>query len=210
MSTSSKPEPEMAPFAYAEAVSGAVPARDTVGSFAPASEAVSRAQAAREQARQEGEATARAQFEAQLARERERIASALQEFTRQRENYYQKVEAEVVHLALSIARKVLHRESQVDPLLLAGIVRVALDDMQANSKVTVRVNPSNANEWRNYFSRHLDAHDLPDVIEDAGLEPGRCLLETSLGNTELGLEVQLKEIEQGLLDLLAQRPQANQ
>jgi len=30
-----------------------------------------------------------------------------------------------------------------------------------------------------------------------------------MGTAELGLEVQLKEIEQGLMDLLAARPQGN-
>jgi flagellar biosynthesis/type III secretory pathway protein FliH len=33
-------------------------------------------------------------------------------------------------------------------------------------------------------------------------------LETELGITDLSLETQLKEIEQGLFDLLAQRPGA--
>jgi flagellar biosynthesis/type III secretory pathway protein FliH len=33
------------------------------------------------------------------------------------------------------------------------------------------------------------------------------MLETELGSTDLTLESQLKEIEQGFFDLLAQRPQ---
>jgi flagellar assembly protein FliH len=41
---------------------------------------------------------------------------------------------------------------------------------------------------------------------DATLGPGRCMLETELGSTDLTLETQLKEIEQGFFDLLAQRP----
>ena len=41
---------------------------------------------------------------------------------------------------------------------------------------------------------------------DAALEPNQCELETELGVTDLNLETQLKEIEQGLFDLLAQRP----
>jgi len=47
---------------------------------------------------------------------------------------------------------------------------------------------------------------IPELIGDASLEPGRCLLETELGSTDLTLETQLKEIEQGFFDLLAQRP----
>ena len=50
---------------------------------------------------------------------------------------------------------------------------------------------------------HLTA---PELVGDPDLEPSRCILETELGATEIGLETQLKEIEQGFLDLLAQRP----
>ena len=48
------------------------------------------------------------------------IAAAVTEFARQRTDYFRRVESEAVRLALSIARKVLHREAQMDPLLLAG------------------------------------------------------------------------------------------
>ncbi len=50
----------------------------------------------------------------------------------------------MVRLALAIARKVLHREAQLDPLLLAGVVRVALDQMQAGSRVLLRTSPDAA------------------------------------------------------------------
>jgi sulfur carrier protein ThiS len=46
----------------------------------------------------------------------------------------------------------------------------------------------------------------PEVVDDPSLPLERCVLETSLGQTELGVEPQLKEIERGLLDLLAKRP----
>jgi flagellar assembly protein FliH len=42
---------------------------------------------------------------------------------------------------------------------------------------------------------------------DPSLGLGHCTLETELGSTDLTLESQLKEIEQGFFDLLAQRPQ---
>jgi flagellar assembly protein FliH len=111
-----------------------------------------------------------------------------------------------VQLSLSIARKVLHREAQVDPVLLAGLVRVALEQVEANSEVLVSVEPGRAPEWQAYFTAHLDPAEVPRVVEDPALAPGRCLVQTRLGKTELGLEVQLKEIEQGLMDLLALRP----
>jgi flagellar assembly protein FliH len=44
------------------------------------------------------------------------------------------------------------------------------------------------------------------VTGDRSLEPGGCLIETELGVANLALEAQLKEVEQGFFDLLAQRP----
>jgi len=156
--------------------------------------------------RQQGEIESRAKFEEQLARERAAIAAALAEFARERAAYYQKIEGEAVQLALSIARKILHREAQVDPLLLMGIVRVALERIEGATGVVLAVHPQQAAEWRRYLASHLDPNDLPEIVDDPALALERCELRTSLGTAALGAEVQLKEIEQGLTDLLAARP----
>ncbi len=162
---------------------------------------------ARESGRQAGEREARAKFELELARERAGLAQALADFSGERAAYYQKIEEESVQLALSIARKVLHREAQVDPLLLMGVVRVALERMEGATGVVLTVHPQQAAEWRRYLSSCLEAGALPEIAEDAALGLGQCGLRTSMGTAELGVEVQLKEIEQGLMDLLAARPQ---
>jgi len=117
------------------------------------------------------------------------------------------VEAEAVGLAVAIARKILHREAQVDPLLLAGVVRVGLDKVAAGTSVRLRVHPTQVQAWKEFFSQQHDLQSLPELMGDPTLGPGRCLLETELGSTDLTLETQLKEIEQGFFDLLAQRPQ---
>ena len=141
-----------------------------------------------------------------MARERASLAAALAHFSRDRANYFQKVESEVVQLALAIARKILHREAQVDPLLLAGIARVALEKIDGATTVVLRLHPQNASDWRGYLATQLDPAYLPEIVEDASQSPDSCTLETSMGQTSLGLDVQMKEIEQGLLDLLAARP----
>jgi len=164
---------------------------------------------ARSQGRQEGRAEARENFEEQLVRERASLINALTEFRRDRNLYFQKVEGEVVQLALGIARKIMHREAQIDPLLLAGIVRVALEKIDGATEVTVRINPIRAAQWRSYLSQHMEASELPEIVEDPAQEPDRCTLHTSMGTAVLGVEPQMKEIEQGLLDLLAVRPGAS-
>jgi flagellar assembly protein FliH len=44
------------------------------------------------------------------------------------------------------------------------------------------------------------------VIEDTHLGPDDCILETDLGSANFSIDAQMKEIEQGFFDLLAQRP----
>lgn len=170
-------------------------------------QAADREAQARELGRQQGEREARAKFEEQLARERAAIAKALDDFARQRATYFRKVEQEAVQLALSIARKVLYREAQVDPLLLMGIVRVAMERIEGATAVSLAVNPQNAEEWRRYLAAHVDAARVPAIIADPAMPKDRCELRTSMGTAQLGVEVQLKEIEQGLMDLMAARPQ---
>ena len=123
---------------------------------------------------------------------------------------FEKVENDVVGLALAIARKILHRESQIDPLLLTGIVRVALENVSHETRVLLRVNPQEIRFWRDYFSQTPEIHPVPELLGDASLTPGQCVLETDVGNTQISLETQLKEIEQGFLDLLQQRPRVEE
>jgi flagellar biosynthesis/type III secretory pathway protein FliH len=209
-----KSRPELQPFPYDLIPTDANGQGAAIEGFASSSarsaknalpDAAREAQA-RTQGQQAGLAEASKTFAEQLARERASLAAAVAQFTRDRATYFQKVEAEVVQLALSIARKILHREAQLDPLLLAGIVRVALEKIDGATGVILRIHPQNASEWRRYLSTQLEPAELPEIIEDPAQPPDRCALETSMGTTTIGLEVQLKEIEQGLMDLLSARP----
>jgi flagellar assembly protein FliH len=230
MSSSAKPAPlpaaatirapsapaEASPFPYSQAVVQPGKANFSLSdnrlaglgeSNAAAAQGAEREAQLREMGRQQGALECRGKFEEQLARERSAVAEALAGFARERAAYYQKIEVEAVQLALSIARKVLHREAQVDPVLLMGIVRVALERIEGATGVALAVDPQQAAGWRNYLTTHLGAEEMPQIVEDAALATGQCELRTSMGTAKLGLEVQLKEIEQGLMDLLAARPQ---
>jgi flagellar assembly protein FliH len=160
----------------------------------------------RKEGRDEGMAQSRAEFEKKLAGEKQTVVQAVRDFARERETYFQRVEAEVVGLAVAIARKILHREAQVDPLLLAGVARVGLDKVAAGTRVRLKVHPQQIQAWKEFFSQQPNLQSVPELLGDATLGLGRCLLETELGSTDLTLETQLKEIEQGFFDLLAQKP----
>ena len=89
---------------------------------------------ARAEGYQQGLADAKEKFDAELRREHLTISRAIEEFAQDRFRYFRRVEKEVVELALSIAKRILHRESQLDPLMLQGAVRGAYQDFLARDR----------------------------------------------------------------------------
>jgi flagellar assembly protein FliH len=160
-----------------------------------------------EQGLREGEARAKSAFETQLNAAKASIAAAIAQFKIEREGYFNRVEPEAVQLALAIARKILHREAQIDPLLLTGMVHVALEKLEAGTRIRLRAHPADVSFWTEYFAQQASPSEKPELIGDPGLQRGECALETEFGSTQISLDTQLKEIEQGFLDLLEQRPQ---
>ena len=154
----------------------------------------------------EGRQQAQESFEKQLAEERSKVAEALRAFAQQTSEYYSRAEVELVHLALAIAAKILHREAQVDRMLVAALVKVAMEKLQHGTTATVRVRPEEVGDWNRYFEGNTSREIRLEVKADPSVEAHNCILETELGTTELGLNAQLKEVEQGFFDLLAQRP----
>lgn len=164
----------------------------------PPDERALRESQARELGRLEGEKKVRAEYNEQMQKTREGISNALREFEREKKRYFEQVEAEVVQLALAISKRVLRREAQIDPDLLKGLVRYTLEKLREGTHVKLRVHPARALEWRDQFGG--------EVIGDPDVAEGICQIETEVGTTAVSVDTQLKEIEHGLMDLLAQRP----
>jgi flagellar assembly protein FliH len=158
--------------------------------------------------RNEARAEARLEWEQELedgiVAERKAVLKVCEEFVRERARYFAGVEAEVVKLALAIAARVLHREAKLDPLLLTGVVRVALEKVAEDSATVLRVPVDAIEMWREVFV--ASPKTSPQVVGDERLSVGECVLDTNVGRVELGVSAQLEEIERGFFDLLQQRP----
>jgi flagellar assembly protein FliH len=147
----------------------------------------------------------RGEVEGKVEAEAARVGAAIERFDRERKGYFARVEGEVVRLALSIAAKILHREAQVDPMLVAALVQIAISQLKENTAVTVRVAPQNVAKWRARLASGPQWAAVT-VAEDPELKSDDCILETELGSANFSLAGQLKEVEQGFFDVLAQTP----
>lgn len=157
-----------------------------------------------------GYAEAEARLKQELQRRSEdqlsRITRRIEDFEKTQADYFTRVESEVVQLALSIAGKILHREAQVDPMLIGSIVHFALGQMRDGSVATLRVRPGELQKWQDYLMRQTLRLTV-NVLDDVDLEEGDCILETELGAVNFSLDRQLKEIERGFFDVLAKKPE---
>lgn len=160
-----------------------------------------------ERSRREGEEVGRAkaaeQFEEAFTKSRRELAASAEAFREERRKYFHRVESEVVKLALAIARKILHRETQIDSALLTGIVRAALDRLEEGSAAVLRVPPAEARGWRGALA---GLPKPPALVEDDELSSGAAVLQSQMGTIELSIDAQLHEIERGFFDLLHQSP----
>lgn len=130
-------------------------------------------------------------------------------FRAQTEEYLARVEHEVVRLALAVAERIMHRESQLDPLLLSGAVRVALGQLAESTEVRLRV-PAKQHEMWAEIVRLMPGLPLrPEVCADQEMKTCEAVLETNLGTVDLGIRSQLEEIERGFFDLLDVRKETN-
>ncbi len=154
----------------------------------------------------EAEARWAAQAEAEGEKQEARMTAALEAFSAERASYFRRVETEVVHLALGIAKKILQREAELDPTLLSGLVRIALDRMGVGSSICLRVHPSKLSTWQGKTA-WKDARYTCELVADDALQPDDCVVETDIGTANFAFDTQLKEIEAGLLGILAQRPE---
>ncbi len=131
--------------------------------------------------------------------------AAIVDFQRKQGQYFADAEVAVVRLSLNIAARVLHREAQLDPLLLRGTVRVALEDDQQSAACVLEVAAEPAiDAWREW----LAGAGMPVRVQLRGREdvqPGHCRLEIGASSADLSVHAQLTEIERGFFDLLQSR-----
>ena len=203
--------------AQAEAAAEIALLRQAVGALdsrltAAAQSANEREARALEAGRQEGQAAGKqagaAAAEAECSRAiagvqaeaAERAAGAAAQAVDLRRRLRQQMEADLVSLAVAVARRIVRREITVDPEALMGIVKSAVERISARELLAIRVAPPDAPR----VSARLASLHLPgrvEVIADSTLAWGSVLFDTERGQHDASVDTQFEEIDRGLADL---------
>jgi flagellar assembly protein FliH len=159
---------------------------------------------ARQSAYREGETAARTQATAQVEPLLEKLARSIHELSEMRPKLRHEAEGDLLKLSLAIAKRILHRELSADPESLAGLVRVAMEKIRMQEVVRVRVHPQHQATVQQIVTR-LSGGIAVEILADHRLPLGGVVIETTRGEFDASVDVQLREIERGLADRLAVR-----
>lgn len=161
-------------------------------------------QAARQAGFQAGQSAAEQQFQDRYNAVILKLVRSIEEIASHRARLRRQAEEDVVRLALAIARRILHREITVDPHALQGLVKAALQSLEAREICAVRVHPSLLADLQR-AEEQVGAEQSWNWTPDPSLEIGAVLVDTTRGQLDASIATQLEEIERGFADFLPAR-----
>lgn len=107
-------------------------------------------------------------------------------------------EPRLLKLALEVAEKILHHELEGDDGTYMSILSNALGAVKAESKVVLRVNPSDYvryfNSRENAKIRTVNGNVTAQVTIDSSVDAGGCLIETDSGAINSSPAAQISQI----------------
>lgn len=151
---------------------------------------------AHETGRRQGDQEARAELQPVL----ERLNASIAEMIDMRSDLRRRAERDVVQLALLIAKRVLHRQISVDEDALTAIARVAFERLTRSESYTLTVHPRFAPSVVSALPASQAAR--VQIQPDPDCAQGTLIIRSAEGVIDASVDVQLEEIERGLIDRL--------
>jgi flagellar assembly protein FliH len=150
---------------------------------------------------EEGYAAGLAAAEVAMAAQIEQLARLANNVVEQHAGFYRAAERQVVDLALQIAQRVVEHDVQNMPDLAVGVIRAALDEMDARTAVRVRVSPDDEEllrrRWSQVVPPGIDAARI-ELQADERIQSGGAVIETTQGQVDSQLETKLAQLGNAL------------
>jgi len=160
-------------------------------------QAMQEAESIREEAREAGREEGRAEASSRVEEAMETLNQAVKE----RKKIIKDSEQELLRLAIKVAEQIIRSEVSMHRDVCLNIVAEAIARVSDREQIIVRVNREDAEYLKRYKDRlagMLDGVKSFSILEDAGVEPGGCIIETNLGFIDAKISTKLKAIGEAL------------
>ena len=125
------------------------------------------------------------------------VATAIGELAAVRGALMRRSERDLVRLAVAMAERVLRRAVDVDRELLAVMARVAIERLGESAAATIHLNPI---DHEIIVSRHTpDLGKSVELVADPAVARGGCLVRSTFGTIDTGIDSQVRELSRALL-----------
>lgn len=112
----------------------------------------------------------------------------------------------VLQLSIDIAEKIVNIQLKRDDIVFIGIVKNAIAILEGNQKFVLRVSKVDFDKYFKDDAAWLkeQLHCGPfEVVGDASLQMGGCVIESENGIIDAGIDVQLNKIQRSLIEEVA-------
>ena len=154
---------------------------------------------------QQGLAEGNRQMLDQLQQTAERCNELLATATQEAKQIVLAAERQIIELVMTITRKIISDELEERPEIILGVVREALGRVRDQDHLNIHVSLDDYErilQSRNELQSIVGSEKSFAVTADTVLERGGCLIETSFGTVEAGIDTQLESIRKALQEML--------
>ena len=141
----------------------------------------------------------------------ERIKSVADAAVQTRETMLEGSEAELVNLALDIARVIINQEVTQNKDTVRGVVERAMSQVKGSGHLRLRVNPDEVALVKQHWpANQPDAQGQGqgqgqgrswDVVADDAVPMGGCMIDTPAGHVDARAETQLSRVKEAFIQL---------
>jgi type III secretion protein L len=127
---------------------------------------------------------------------------ALADAWKKREDFITQHEAELVKLAVAIAKKIIGRSIELNPGTVLQTAKEVLRGVRSQRRVTIKVHPSDEDGLREQAgSLKMLGAEVGElvIVGNPSIEAGGCIVESDLGVIDAQIGTQLASIENALL-----------
>jgi len=146
----------------------------------------------------------RAEEEKELKAATEMLKRAVEQIELERQKMVMENEKEVLKMVMTIARKVIKKETEIDPEIIIRVARDALKQIADARKIVIKVNPL---DWKKVKEKKQEilppeiSQDSIQIEEDKSIQRGGCIVKTEKEIIDARIDQQISEIEKVLMEI---------
>ncbi|MFA7658039.1 MAG: FliH/SctL family protein [Candidatus Gastranaerophilaceae bacterium] len=130
----------------------------------------------------------------------QRVKDAVLDFLKAKQEVFEYIAPDILEISVDIAKKIVKKEIEQDPqIVLETILEVLNNISKDETKVNIKVNPAQLSLTKENIPQMISSIGLEakiNVLADATIELGSCIVQTSNGLVDATIDTQLEIIKE--------------